>query len=303
MTHPDTVILGLGYPTLIPQNGTPALTVADVKGVKVAGLLFDAGPVQSPALLQVGSGTNWLNHSSDPICLYDIFMRIGGAEPGTTLSCVQIDANDVIGDNLWLWRADHGNGVGWYQNVCNNGLIVNGDRVTMYGLFVEHEQQYRNVVEWQLGTAPTSINLSCLTIHPRRQPGHMTARMATPPTKSRDQVTSHQAYGLGIYAVFIDCINISCDNAIETPTNSQQVNMHDMITVYIDGHTSGNGVSALYHVINGMGNTLAGPGFRRHGNCQLSLAVSHLQHLHRHEWLKYHRYLSQRILACLSTAI
>jgi hypothetical protein len=79
--------------------------------------------------------------------------------------------------------------------------------------------------------------------------------------KVSSQVTSHQAYGLGVYAVFIDSINISCDNAIETPTNSQQVNLHDMITVYIDGHTSGNGVSVLYHVVNGMGNTIAGPGF------------------------------------------
>ena len=43
--------------------------------------------------------------------------------------------------------------------------------------------------------------------------------------------------------VFINCTNISCFNAIETPTNSQQVNVHDMITVYIAGNTSGSGTS------------------------------------------------------------
>jgi len=79
--------------------------------------------------------------------------------------------------------------------------------------------------------------------------------------KVADQVTSHQAYGLGIYAVFINSVNISCFNAIETPTNSQQVNMHHMTTVYISGNTSEGGTSSLYHVINGTGETLSGPGF------------------------------------------
>jgi hypothetical protein len=33
--------------------------------------------------------------------------------------------------------------------------------------------------------------------------------------KVADQVTSHQAYGLGVYAVFINTTNISCGNAME----------------------------------------------------------------------------------------
>jgi hypothetical protein len=76
-----------------------------------------------------------------------------------------------------------------------------------------------------------------------------------------DGVTSHQAYGLGVYAVFIDCTNISCFNAIEAPTSSQQVNLHDMITIYIGGNVSAGGTSTLDHVINGIGATLAGPNF------------------------------------------
>ena len=153
VTRPDTIIMGLGYATLVPQTGTPAMVISDVDGVKVAGLMFDAGPVQSPALLQVGTTNSPLNHSGDPIFLYDISMRVGGATAGTTASCLLINANDVVGDNLWMWRADHGTGVGWTQNACNNGLIVNGDRVTMYGLFVEHHRAVSNLVEWQLGPA------------------------------------------------------------------------------------------------------------------------------------------------------
>ena len=33
--RPDTVVLGLGFPTLVPQNGTAAMTVAGVPGVKL----------------------------------------------------------------------------------------------------------------------------------------------------------------------------------------------------------------------------------------------------------------------------
>jgi autotransporter-associated beta strand protein len=262
VTRPDTVILGLGYPTLIPQTGTPALVISDVDGVKVAGLLFDAGPVQSPTLLQVGSGASVLNHSGDPIFLYDISMRVGGAAAGTTLSCVQIDANDVVGDNLWLWRADHGNPgtVGWTVNPCNNGLIVNGDRVTMYGLFNEHHEQYQTL--WNGNWGRLYFYQSEFPYDPPSQDAWSEAPGVDgyASYKVADSVTSHQAYGLGIYAVFIDSINISCFNAIETPTN-QQVNLHDMITVYISGNTSGDGSSCLDHIINGTGATLCGPNF------------------------------------------
>jgi hypothetical protein len=260
VTRPDTIILGLGYATLVPEAGAPAMVISDVNGVKVAGLLFDAGPVLSPTLLQVGATNSALDHSSDPIFLYDISMRVGGATAGTTESCLQINANDVVGDNLWLWRADHGTGVGWTQNFCNNGLIVNGTRVTMYGLFVEHHEQYQTL--WNGNWGRLYFYQSELPYDPPSQDawshdgvnGYASYKVA-------DQVTSHQAYGLGIYAVFINCTNISCDNAIETPTNSQQVNMHDMITVYIGGNTSGDGTSSLYHIVNGTGATLSGPGF------------------------------------------
>jgi hypothetical protein len=60
--------------------------------------------------------------------------------------------------------------------------------------------------------------------------------------------------------VFIDSVNICCDNAMETPTNCQQVNVHDMMDVFIGGNTSGNGTSLISHIINGLGDTV-GPSF------------------------------------------
>ncbi len=78
--------------------------------------------------------------------------------------------------------------------------------------------------------------------------------------KVANTVTSHQTYGLGIYAVFTHSTNTSCFNAMETPTN-QQVNVHHMIDVCIVGTTNGTGnFSGISHIINGTGSTV-GPGF------------------------------------------
>jgi len=251
VTRPDTIILGLGYPTLVPQTGCPAIVVSDVDGVEIGGLLCDAGPVETSTLLEVGPTNSCLDHSADPIFLSDISMRVGGATPGMTASCLNINANDVVGDNIWLWRADHGNGVGWTNNVSENGLIVNGNRVTMYGLFNEHHEQYQTL--WNGNWGRLYMYQSELPYDPPSQAawshdgveGYASYKVA-------DTVTSHQAYGLGIYAVFINCTNISCLDAIEAPTNSEQVNFHDMIAVYIEGEVSDGGTSALYSIINGM---------------------------------------------------
>ena len=51
-----------------------------------------------------------------------------------------LEADGVVGDNLWLWRADHtvSGLVKDGDNPCETGLVVHGDDVTMYGLAVEH---------------------------------------------------------------------------------------------------------------------------------------------------------------------
>ena len=93
--------------------------------------MFDAGPTNSPVLLQVGSGhARSDNEASDPSALSDVFFRIGGAEPGARRRASIVNSNNVILDDIWAWRADHGNGVGWTSNTADTGVIVNGDNVT-----------------------------------------------------------------------------------------------------------------------------------------------------------------------------
>ena len=250
VTQPDTVILGLGYPTLISGNRKPVMVISDVDGVKVSDIIFDAGTTAAPSLFEIGTATSSVDHSADPICIYDICSRVGGQFTGTTTNCVTINANNVIGDNLWLWRADHGNGVGWTQNACNSGLVVNGDNVTLYGLFVEHHEQYQTLWNGNWGRVyfyqselPYDAPSQALWSH-NGVNGYASYKVA-------DSVTSHQAYGLGVYGVFISSTT-KCFNAIETPVNSQQVNLHHMINVYITGESG----SEMTHIINGTGNTL-----------------------------------------------
>src|SRR5258706_13212480 len=103
-----------------------AMTVADVPGVELAGLLFDAGPVNSSVLLQVGSDNAHKSNPSDPTLISDVFFRIGGAQAGMATTSLVVNSDKTILDKNWAWGADHGNGVGWDVNTAHTGLIVNG---------------------------------------------------------------------------------------------------------------------------------------------------------------------------------
>ncbi len=91
-------MLGLGLATHTPVAGSPAIEVADVDGVKLAGLVLDAGPVKSPVLLRVGGKDSRENHRDNPIFLHDIFCRVGGPGAGAVDTCVEINSSQIVGD-------------------------------------------------------------------------------------------------------------------------------------------------------------------------------------------------------------
>ena len=250
VTRPDTIVLGLGFPTLVPTKGNPALVVANVPGVKVANIIFDAGLPASPTLLEVGTATTSVADPADPICLYDICCRVGGASAGATTNCVTINASHVLGDNLWLWRADHGRGVGWTRNISHHGLVVNGEDVTLYGLFVEHHQQYQTL--WNGNSGRVYFYQSELPYDaPSQRVWTHDGVNGYASYKVADSVTSHHAYGLGVYGVFINSPT-KCFDTYEAPADAPQVNLHDLLNVYITGE---NG-SEMTRVVNGIGGTV-----------------------------------------------
>jgi hypothetical protein len=245
VTRANTVILGLGLATLIPDNGITAMTVADVDGVKLAGLLFDAGTVNSPVLAEIGPAGSAASHAGNPTSLSDVFFRIGGAGVGKATVSLRINSNDVIGDHSWIWRADHGSGVGWTTNTAQNGLIVNGNNVTFYGLFVEHYQQYQTI--WNGNGGRTYFYQNEMPYDPPNQAAYMNgSTQGWAAYKVADTVTTHEAWGLGSYAYFNVNPSVVNARAFEVPVKSG-VKFHDMVTVSLGG------TGTISHVINNTG--------------------------------------------------
>ncbi len=249
ISRPDTVVLGLGYPTLVPDRGTPAMMVSDVDGVQVGGILFEAGTNNSGTLLQVGIPGSSVSHAADPLFFYDIFCRAGGATVGSVACMVTINCNNVVGDNFWLWRADHGRGVGWNLNKNVTGLTVNGNDVTLYGLFVEHCQGYQTL--WNGNGGRVYFYQSEMPYDPPDQAAWRQGDVnGFASYKVADQVKTHDAWGLGVYSVF-HASDIVADDAIETPT-VPGVRMHHMVTLRLGWrHDSG-----IRHILNGTGGSV-----------------------------------------------
>jgi len=249
VTRADTIVLGIGFATLHPINGKTALSVADVDGVKIAHLLVDAGTTSSPVLIQLGQSGSNASHASNPTSLIDIFIRVGGgSEIGRAAVSLLVNSNDVIIDHTWIWRADHGvgaNTTGWTINTAKNGLVVNGNNVTAYGLFVEHFQEYQ--VLWNGNNGRTYFYQSEIPYDPPSQSVFTSGAGVNgwASYKVADTVTNHEAWGLGVYAVFTSP-NVFLTGAIEAP-NTPNVKFHHMVTVNL---TANGGIQ---NVINNTG--------------------------------------------------
>lgn len=201
IANANTLVLGLGLATLVPQNGRAAITTDDVAGIVIAGVMVDAGPKHSPVLIRIGARDQSESHAGNPVSLHDIYCRVGGAAAGRAGTCLEINSDHVIVDHTWLWRADHGAGARWTDNPADHGLVVNGDDVTIYGLFNEHFQKHQTV--WNGERGRVFFYQSEIPYDPPSQAvwmdgpakGFASYRVA-------DSVESHLAVGLGIYSFF-----------------------------------------------------------------------------------------------------
>jgi hypothetical protein len=280
VTKPDTVLLGLGMATLRPAHGTPCITTDDVDGVTIAGLLLEAGPHLSNNLCSIGDAKSSTSHRHNPTIVQDVFVRVGGAIAGRCHSQLLINIRDSIMDNIWLWRADHGEGAGWYSNQCSIGCIVEARNVTGYALFVEHNQGFQML--WngnggavyfyqvsqqrrQLGPRHIwanldSLHLPCLQSElPYDPPGSKiwshSNRKGFPSYKVAPSVTSHYAKGLSIYCVF-NTPGVQCHTAVEHPLTSpaRADGRHAVEVRHVTlARFGGAEDTGIRHVINGRG--------------------------------------------------
>ena len=158
-----------------------------------------------------------------------------------------IDSSNVILDDVWAWRADHGNGVGWTSNTADTALVVNGDNVTAYGLFVEHYQKYEVIWNGQNGTVVFFQN------EMPYDPPSQAAWMATPTEQGypaflvSPDVTSFHGYGMGSYSFFNQGVVIYADRAFQVPDTLPAGSLRDLLTVFLD---STRGKGGILHVVN-----------------------------------------------------
>lgn len=258
VTKENTIIYGMGLATLEAVNGNICMETADVSGIKVCGLLFDAGEKKSDTLLLVGDKKSDISHEENPICFSDVYFRVGGGKyAGKVNNCVTINSNDVIGDNFWVWRADHSTNVGWNVNTAPNGIIINGDDVTMYGLFVEHFQEYQTI--WNGNGGQLYFYQSEMPYDAPKQTKYMSHDgkvKGYASLKIGDDAENFEGYGIGIYCYNRDA-DIEIFSGAELP-DKEGVALHNTVTVKL------NGKGQITHVINNQGDAVTGSGNTAH---------------------------------------
>ncbi|HUC13759.1 MAG TPA: hypothetical protein VMS00_04835 [Acidimicrobiales bacterium] len=252
--HPDTIVLGLGFATLVPQQGNASMVVGPNYGVKLSGMIFDAGPVNSPVLLSVGTRGGDNNSANDPDLIQDIFFRVGGAETtpvSATVSLLDSADNSII-DDVWAWRADHGAntsiagpqgqvGAGWTYNQGNTGLEVTGDNVTAYGLAIEHYQQ--NEVIWSGNNGTVIFFQNELPYDPPSQTAWQTSPVQPgyPSFLVTNNVQNFNGYGMASYVVFIYTNATLWDSAAFEAPQNPGVQFTDTMDLFISSTCQVNG--------------------------------------------------------------
>jgi hypothetical protein len=267
--HPNQVVLGLGYATLVaPPNGSPCIRIhSGVPGVRLAGLMLEASSpdtkgnrMQESSLLEWGEpASNDPGDPSNPGVLSDIFARVGGVQRDvSTNAMIKLNSGNIYGDNLWLWRADHSKlkpkeepnfpqiSSKYWQTLhgecqVENGLVVNtgATNVTVVGLAVEHTTEDQTVWNGDHGQVyfyqcefPYDVDN---TFGDKDYVGYRVG----------PQVTNHKAMGLGIYSNFRD-YNVKVGTAVVHPEHDS-IHMGNIFTVKLDNQ------GFISSVVNGRG--------------------------------------------------
>lgn len=257
----NTIILGLGLATITCTNEDTAIKVADVDGVSIAGIIAEAGQPGSKSLIEMGNEGSSADHSSNPSWFSDVYVRVGGYSVGSCEKGIVINSNNVIGDHFWLWRADHGAGAKWDGAKCDTGLEVNGDNVNVYGLFCEHFQKHQTV--WNGENGKMYFYQSELPYDVPTQAEWMSnngTKNGFASYKVADNVEKHEAYGLGVYEVFIytgEKMNLA--SAIEVSAGTK---VFHACTNHLSGDNTKSGT--ITHVVNESGGSV-GKGITQQG--------------------------------------
>lgn len=256
ITRSGTVVIGLGYATLIPTAANAAMVIADdTEGVRVSGFILQGGQEvdgnKTEALLVVGETGTSEGNADNPNIIFDMFPRVGGPDlNGTCDVMVLVNQPYTIFDHIWCWRADHTgiedherSGVGPGNAVVNTAIVVNADHVTMFGVFAEHTLEEQIIWNGDNGR---------LFFQQTELPYDVAGEWDYPGLKVTGQ--NFFGSGIGIYSFFATNRNWhdvygppSVSTAVITPENAV---VESCFTVFLDPE---NGAGSIDSVINGEG--------------------------------------------------
>lgn len=247
-TYKNQVILGLGMATLVaPLDGSPCIKVeAHSEGIRIAALILQGSVIskyEGSTLLEFGTrGVNGDGTSDNPGAIFDIFTRVGKFSASSSRdvsveTMIVIYSSHVVGDNLWLWRADHDKDLLMGQNhegKVDTALHVYGDNVTMYGLFGEHT--LKDITIWEGEYGQTQFYQSELNYNiPRNDPE---AAKASVGYRVGPNVQHHFGSGVGVYSCHMHGYEVDVPFGIQIPANRPDVLLKRPFTHQL-GNTKG----------------------------------------------------------------
>lgn len=251
VNRPATIILGMGFPSLVPTNGKAALRIEAPEGTIVSGIIVDASECEADTLVEFGFAGRKAGSAEKPTYVHDLVCRVGGYGIGKARLMVAIYDDHLVGENFWLWRADHGAGIGWDINTCDTALLVEGDDVTLYGLFAEHTQKHQTI--WNGERGRTFFYQSEMPYDPpSRDAWQSPSGDGYASYKVGGHVKTHAAWALGVYHVFHN-EGVVAENAIETP-ELPGIQIHHAFTFRLANERTAIGIR---HVLNGRGEETA----------------------------------------------
>jgi hypothetical protein len=204
--------------------------------------------------------------------MFDVFCRVGGSHGNRSAIAIdtmmRIHSSHVIGDNIWLWRADHSDlAEGEEANYphispifrqneedearVETGIEVFGDDVTVYGLAVEHANGHQTVWSGERGSVhfyqcefPYDVSSD---FGEQEYRGYLVT----------EAVNEHELFGPGVYSNFRNDL-VKVTTAIELPER-EGIKCVNPFTVHLDHN------GCILSVLNGEG----GPAVKQGGATRL----------------------------------
>jgi hypothetical protein len=166
--------------------------------------------------------------------------RVGGPYVGKVDIALEVNSNDVLIDHTWVWRADHGiegfdrsegdfgDNEWWVTNIGRNGAVLNGDRITATGLFVEHFQEHNLIWAGEDGRVVFFQNE--LPYDPQSQSEWIDdeGKLGWAAYEVADDVQRHELWGAGVYTFNRNDPTIVTEMGYEVPETPGVVLNHIM---------------------------------------------------------------------------